>query len=158
MAVAKQPLHVHEMKSGLRSLCFARISRWVRRCRGNWGFCSGGMRRCWACRISFSVHTSDGSSWSRKYIREVAYLHRRVYPSPRWADTRVCSTHSPTATGVSEGAGRRDSFSHFSFTLLVADTGRLKTRGKSRTVKVMFHNNIFEAGDTPPRMSFTGAR
>lgn len=41
-------------------------------------------------------------------------------------------------------------FSDFSFTLLAADTDRLKAREKSRAVKVMFYDNVFEADGTFP--------
>lgn len=84
------------------ALCFARISR-----------ADEGLQRDLvqeACIIAGLVESvfqcvhPDGSFWGRKHIHEVAQLHRRACPSPRWADTHVCSAHPPAAAGVSEGA------------------------------------------------------
>lgn len=154
MAVAKQPLHIRELQRGLRSLFCTDQQGGGGAAEG---FGSGGMHHCWARRISFSVRTSG---WF--FLEPEAHPRGGTSPQKGAPVSQVgrhtCVQCTPSRRRRRLRGGCRDSFAHFSFTLLVASTGRWKTRGKSRPVKVTFHDNIFEASGTSPRMSFTGTR
>lgn len=85
--------------------------------------------------------------WGRM---EISYLHKQIHPSPGCA--------GDATIGISEGAAGYLFLRRFSFTLLVADTGRLKTRENSRAIKVMFCNSVFEDNGMFSKTARTGPR